>query len=180
MCSVYFYGQGTGDIYIQAECTFVSETYAITDKWYYTTTVRAMSQSTLSTGVYKDTFNNPVDLPSEFKLSVSLSFNSSNGLIAPIVGEDTSNYYYEGLLDNQKLVAIAISRNNTRAVLVNNNHRASSSDLTIEITYENGTQTLKVGGYTETTSNSEYSLSKFLGFIWGRGSTVNSITIDKL
>ena len=50
LATVSYYGEGAGDIYIKAECTFVSETYSIEDTLYYNDGTK-LSNVTVGSGV---------------------------------------------------------------------------------------------------------------------------------
>lgn len=56
--SVYFYGEGAGDLYIKAECTFVSETYSLEDCTYYDTLYTDKNSYSTTQGSASLTYNN--------------------------------------------------------------------------------------------------------------------------
>ena len=103
--NVYFYGQGTGDIYIQAECTFVSETYAIEDCYYYNSTgITFTSNSTTdrqaSTGIEAFEFTPPTnwqlsyiiqDTSNSKRIYLVSKSQSSSGSNRYGLGSDTNN-----------------------------------------------------------------------------------------
>ena len=62
--SVYFYGQGAGDLYVEAECTFVSETYAIEDCIFYHPDVISYTGTSTSDTVYSLGYDEIADLSS--------------------------------------------------------------------------------------------------------------------
>ena len=81
-CSVYFYAEGAGDLYIRAECMNVSEIYAIEDCTYYSTTRHTRTPVT---------FNVP--LPNgAFEVQYN-SFQASSSASVPYIdiGDSTNN-----------------------------------------------------------------------------------------
>ena len=173
---------GSGDINFYAtDNTLVSETYTIHDKWYYTTTLPSRSSESIGGAYYKEIFNSAIDLPSAFEIEFKMQTGSSGDrMVTLIVGESSSNFYYNGT-NNTNLLS-AISRNNSRAVLgQEQNVIPTGSVITVTLGYNSGVHTVKYGSTTLTVSNSEYTPSKLLGFlITKNNSSVSEIAVNKL
>ena len=124
-------------------------------------------------------FNTPIDLPSEFEFELEFTQSASNKYITVIVGETSSNFYYNGF-GNDKQLTMAISRNNNRGELVNDNSHLNVVTDTVKVGYDGTQMYVTANNRTITSNNSEYSLEKFLGLLWGGSSTIHSIAINKL
>ena len=96
-----------------------------------------------------------------------------------MMGESSDNYYYNGFGITKQLT-MAISRNNNRAVLVNDNSHLNVVTDTVKVGYDGTQMYVTANNRTITSNNSEYSLEKFLGFLWGGSSTIHSIAINQL
>lgn len=101
-------------------------------------------------------------------------------MVTLITGETSSNFYYEG--SNNTNLMSAISRNNTRAVLgQEQNVLPTNTDIIVKIGYNNGVHTVKYNNTTLTVTNSEYTPSKLLGLlITKNNSSVSKIAVNKL
>lgn len=177
--TISYTGTGAGDIQITTTYNSLEETISIEDCYAYITTLPAMSQSTLGTGAYKDTFNTPFDLPSEYSIEVNLSLGNQYPFITLMLGEDTSNYYYNGF-GNSRQLTMAISRNNNRVSLIDDSQHPGVVTSNFSVSYDGTNHNVIGTSQTITSRNAEYSPSFFLGFIWGRSSTINYIKIKPL
>lgn len=115
LATVSYYGQGTGDLYIQAECTFVSETYAIEDcidyqamtdnskqsRWTIPSTVRTNEFSSNGWKYGNATSFTFIDLNNQSyttNYSVEATVNAVNGNGAYIIYFENSNAQRQYLL----------------------------------------------------------------------------------
>ena len=178
--TISYTGTGIGDVQIIVTYDDLEETVTVEDCWIYLTTLPAMSQSTIATGYYKDTFNTPLDLPSKYDMEVDFNMADSSPFITVIVGEDTSNYYYHGFGNQYKQLTMAISRNNNRSVLIDDSSYRNQVTDHFTVSYDGTSQSIKGISRTISTNNSEYSPAKFLGLLWGRTSTINYIKVKAL
>ena len=81
LATVSYYGQGTGDIYIEAECTFVSETYSVVDADYYnptgvTFTSNSSTDRKEASGLESYSYN----VPSKFEVSYDYTITTGSNL----------------------------------------------------------------------------------------------------
>lgn len=180
--TISYTGTGVGDVDIIVSIAGMSlqETYEIEDCYQYITTLPSMTQSTLGTGAYKDTFDTPIDLPSEYSIEVNFNMADQYRFVTLMVGEDISNYYYHGFGNSNKQLTAAISRNNNRASLIDDASYPNQVTDHFTISYDGTTQSIIGNSRTITVNNSEYSPSKLLGLLWGRTSTINWIKIKAL
>ena len=124
-------------------------------------------------------FNNPITLPSEFEFELEFTQSASSNYITVMIGETSSNFYYNGF-GNSKQLTMAISRNNNRDVLVNDDSHQNLVTDSVKVGYDGTQMYVTANNRTITSNNSEYSLEKFLGLLWGGSSTIHSIAINKL
>jgi len=105
---------------------------------------------------------------------------SGDRMVTLIIGENSSNFYYNGTADTN--LFSGISRNGTRAVLDRiQNVISTGSVITVTLGYNSGVHTVKYGSTTLTVSNSEYTPSKLLGLlITKNNSSVSKIAVNKL
>ena len=124
-------------------------------------------------------FNTPISLPSKFEFELEFTQSASNNYITVMIGESSDNYYYHGF-GNTKQLTMAISRNNNRAVLVNDDSYMNVVTDSVKVGYDGTSMYVTANNRTVTSNNSEFSLDKFLGLLWGGSSTIHSIAINKL
>lgn len=181
IASIVYESQGIGDVTISASIGgFVSKTYSIYDYWQYSTSIPSYSSQSLGSNYYKYNFNNPITLPSKFKMTFKGKFTSIyNVMLTAMIGESTSDYYYSGF-DRDGLLH-CISRNNSRAVLTRENTGKSvNTEYTITITFDGTEMVLSDGTHTLSSSNSEYDKEKWVGLLIGEQQTFSLFQIEQL
>lgn len=169
--SVYFLGKGAGDIYIKAECTFVSETYSIEDCTYYEAN---QTSATLN-----------INLPSNFSISWKVhrtnGTSTTNALSQPQLQDSTHNYYI-GQFGSLGEWGFIIRNQGSSSNLVRKDgspNIPNDTDKTILYTYNNGVHTCEVDGNSVTDTNS-YAPTKLYSVTVGSKNVMQNLKIKPL
>ena len=187
VATVSYYGQGTGDIYIQAECTFVSETYSIEDCFYWnatglTYTSNSSTDRKVLTGL-EDTLEFTPNGNFEFSYTeADTGVGKRLYLISKIQSTSTSNNY--GIGGDIDTNSVAVTLRTTSSSRKANNGKVSPSSFKFII---DGTD---VSGYIDGTLKntwtnvnwwSTYAPYTLSYAIWGTGTgTWTNIKIKPL
>lgn len=161
---------------------FLQETYAITDLWYYSPTLPAYTQQTVTGNYKKYNLNNPIPLPNgSFEIEFTGQVKGGSDRMCTLMfGEDINDYYYCGMTNTGLLSCI--SRNNNRAVLNNNSiSKSLNTDYTLRIRWD-GSSIVLYNGDNEyiTSTNSEINKTYFTGTLFGLSAEIKEIKIKAL
>ena len=168
MFTVYFLGQGTGDIYIKADCMLLTQTYNIEDCIFY---VNSVSSTT----------NYNVDLPFAFKVSAIIVPASRSSATASVhIGTDANNKMFIGQTGSKGQMSLLKRYNGSYVQNPFNSISELNADNYIECTYSNGVYSCKFNNETLTDNTGNITPSKLLTIETNSNITIKDIKIKPL
>ena len=166
--TVSYLGQGTGDIYIKADCMLLTQTYNIEDCIFY---VNSVSSTT----------NYNVDLPSAFKVSAIINPVSRSSATASVhIGTDANNKMFIGQTGSNGQMSLLKRYNGSYVQNPFNSISELNADNYIECTYSNGVYSCKFNNETLTDNTGNITPSKLLTIETNSNITIKDIKIKPL
>ena len=149
-------GQGTGDIYIKADCRILSETYEITDAIKYISDTLSSSQTISISDL-------PTNFKCKFKSKVEDTSEINNAWLE--VGYNNNNCLLFGNTGSYKTIGIFVKVNGSYVVNDERNDVLLVNDWKeLTYSYNNGVQTLSDGTNTVTLNNSQITARNYVYF----------------